>query len=153
MNDELQLHPIWKHAANRAVAEFDYGDMIPHEWLLRELEVDKPIGPVTAQRHQEIQFDLLAKMEAFRDEMLLTHRRYLVNQRGVGYRIVEPSAQTDAAMTRLVREMAKVMQDTGKALVNICETALDNDASRRNADARSKLAYLQMMTRKQIGKP
>ena len=148
--DELTLHPVWRQAAITAVKAFEYGDIIPLEWIREHLEIDEPVGLMTVERHRELQFDLLQKVENFKTLMLEEHKRLLVNVRGVGYKIIEPPHQTDAAMKRFQREFHKSLQQAMAALVHIDECALSLDDARDNAEARAKLAYFKTLGDRQL---
>ncbi|MCK7581048.1 MAG: hypothetical protein MZV65_39590 [Chromatiales bacterium] len=145
--DELTLHSVWRQAAMTAVEAFEYGDIIPLEWIREHLEIDEPVGLLTVERHRELQFDLLQKVESFKTIMLEEHKRFLVNVRGVGYKIIEPPHQTNAAMKRFQREFHKSLQQAMSALVHINESVLTLEDARDNAEAKAKLGYL-----KAIGK-
>ncbi len=137
--DDLPLDPIWRQAAKDAVCAFRYGDIIPHPWLFAHLHIADPVGKVTREEHHRLAFDLLTKVDGFKDEMLRCHQRYLVNIRGVGYKIIEPPHQTSAAMIRLQKDLRKAISGAMSAVVNINETALSLEDARVNADARAKL--------------
>lgn len=145
--DELTLHPVWRQAAVTAAEAFEYGDIIPLEWIREHLEIDEPVGLLTVERHRELQFDLLQKVENFKAIMLEEHKRFLVNVRGVGYKIIAPPHQTNAAMKRFQREFHKSLQQAMSALVHINESVLTLEDARDNAEAKAKLGYL-----KAIGK-
>lgn len=147
---ELALHPIWRQAAIVAIESFDYGDIIPLQWIRDHLEIEEPVGMMTVERHRELQFDLLQKVESFKTLMLEEHKRLLVNVRGVGYKIIEPPHQTDAAMKRFQREFHKSLQQAMAALVHIDECALSLDDARDNAEARAKLAYFKTLGDRQL---
>lgn len=149
----LPLHPIWKNAALLAIQEFNYGDTIPHEWIMTNLEIEEPSGPVTVEKHRKLAFDLLRKVDGFRDILLGEHKRYLVNIRGVGYKIIEPPRQTNAAMRRFEREVGRSLADAMAALEYINDTLLTLDDSRENAEAKAKLAWFRTMGVKQLQSP
>lgn len=151
--EQLTLHPIWRQAVVMALAEFDYGDIIPLEWIREHLEIEEPVGLMTVERHRELQFDLLQKVESFKTLMLEEHKRLLVNVRGVGYKIIEPPHQTDAAMRRFQREFRKSLQQAMSALVHIDESALSLEDARDNAEAKAKMAYFKAFSNQQFDKP
>lgn len=150
MTDPVKIDPVWRQAADDAVHEFDYGEMIPHSWIGEHLEIDPREGKLTIERHRELDFDLLRKMDGFRDALLYEHKRYLVNVRGVGYKIIEPPHQTTAAMRALSRDMRRSIAKAMSALVNIDETALQLDDARENAEARARVAWLNTVGAKRL---
>jgi hypothetical protein len=151
-SQDLQAYPVWRQAAIQAVAEFPYGAVIPHAWLCANLEIQDRAGLMSAEKHRELDFEMLRKMDGFRDVMLSEHKRYLVNIRGVGYSIVEPPHQTDAAMRRLRLDLHRAIGKTMAALVHINDTVLTIDALRENTEAKSKLAWLRTVGVKRIAK-
>jgi hypothetical protein len=150
MDNPLPLHPIWIQAAATAVCEFGYGDIIPHAWIYAHLEIEEPKGPITAEKHRTLAFDLLRKMDGFRDAMLEKHLCYLINVRGVGYKVIEPPYQTSAAMLRLQRELSKSLSAAMSALVHVNDTHLSLEDARENSEAKAKLAWLKTVGRKQL---
>jgi hypothetical protein len=150
--EKLPLDPIWRQAAMDAVVEFGYGATIPREWLLGNLGIEVNKGPMTAEQHQADAFEMLRKVEGFRDAMLYEHKRLLVNVRGVGYKIIEPPHQTDAAMRRLAVDLGKTISKTMAALVNINDAVLGIEDARENAEAKNKVAWLNTVGIKQLEK-
>ncbi|MBK1719204.1 hypothetical protein [Thiocystis violacea] len=149
----LKLHPVWRQAAMEAVATFQYGETIPHDWLLEHLEIESPTGLMTADQHRAGQFELLRRVDGFKDVMLTDYQRYLVNVRGAGYKIIEPPHQTAAALRRLQTDLRKSLNAAMSALVHIDETALSLDASRENAEAKAKLKWFRTVGTKRLEAP
>lgn len=147
---ELPLDPIWRQAAKDALAEFKYGDVIPWEWLTVMLDIHQPDEKLTALEHRAMQFDILTKVDGFKDEMLTKHQRYLINIRGVGYKIIEPPHQTAAAMIRLQKELRRSIAQAMSALVNVNDKALSLEDAKENTDARNKLGAFATLHLKQL---
>lgn len=151
-SDEIKLDPIWRQAARDAVDAFSYGDVIPHDWLHEHLEIKPRAGKMTLSQHRALDFELLKKMEGFRDALLYEHRRYLTSVRAIGYKIIEPPDQTGAAMGRLSADMRRSVKKAMAALVYIDETALSIEHHRENAEAKARVAWLRSVGAKQIAK-
>jgi hypothetical protein len=137
---ELPLDPIWRQAAKDAVSQFQYGEVIPREWIISHLDIKMTDARLSISEHQALAFDMLTKVDAFRDELLTKYQRYLVNIRGVGYKIIEPPHQTAAAMTKLQKELRRSISQAMNALVNINDKALSLEDARENVEAKAKLA-------------
>lgn len=137
----LSEYPVWRQAAKDACAEFAYGDIIPLNWIREHLEIEEPVGLMSAETHRKLSFDLLQKVDGFRTCMIEEHKRMIVNVRGVGYKVVEPPSQTDAAMNRFRREFYKAWGQAMTNLVHINESMLSLDEARANAEAKAKLAW------------
>lgn len=148
--DQLPLDPIWRQAAQEAVAAFRPGDTIPHAWIRDHLGVPLPDGPLTAAAFQRLQFQFLARVEGFKAELLTQHQRYLVNRRGEGYHIVPAHQQTPVAMTRLGRDLRKSVSSALDALIHIDALALSLTESRENAEARAKIGFLTALHQQQL---
>ena len=148
--DALPLDPIWRQAAKEAVEEFAYGQVIPKEWINDHLNIQFTDRPITAAQHQAIAFDMLNKIDGWRDELLRQHARYLINIRGVGYKIVEPPHQTATAMTRLQKELRRSISQAMTALVNINDKALTLEDARENAEAKAKIGAFASLHVKQL---
>lgn len=147
---ELALDPIWRQAAKDAVAAFDYGDIIPRDWLLDHLGIAEPQEKLTAKQHQAYAFEILSKTDGFKEEMLTRYQRYLVNIRSIGYKLIEPPHQTNAAMTRLSKDLRKAISQAMSAVVNINDKALTLEESQANADARAKLGTIATLHAKKL---
>ena len=139
---ETKLDPLWKQAAIEASQEFAYGETIPHEWIRDSLELSRDDQKMTHQQFNDMALESLRKIEAFKDEMLNVHCRYLVSVRGVGYKVIEPPHQTSAAMKKCHNEIRRSMTSAMKALVNVNESMLSLEETQENSEARGKLAYL-----------
>ena len=139
---ETKLDPLWKQAAVDAIQAFAYGEIIPHEWIRDNLELSRPDQEMTHRQFNDLALDSLRKIEAFKDEMLNHHARYLVSIRGIGYKIIEPPHQTNAAMKKCHNEIHRSMTNAMKALVNVNESMLSLEEARENSEAKGKLAYL-----------
>lgn len=138
----LQLDPIWLNAAEKAARQYDYGDLIPWEWIRSELEID-PLEEGTYQQFKELQLRTLTLMDQFRDHLLIHHCKALLNVRGQGYRIINPGQQTATAMILLHQAIARHLHATRKLLTAINFTRLSDDQIRENVDARNKVAAIQ----------
>lgn len=154
MTDQpLPLDPIWRQAALEVVATFAYGDIIPHAWLYEHLAIAEPVGLMSADEYRALAFDLLRKVDALRDELLLQHQRYLMSVRSIGYKIIEPPQQTMAAMGRFQKELRRSLGQAMTALVHVNTTLLNLDDARENAEAKAKLAIFRTIHLKQLERP
>jgi hypothetical protein len=150
-DNPLQLDPIWRQAAAEALTEFAYGDVISQSWIYQHLAIrDMKEGKYSADEYQEVAFDLLRKVDGFRDELLRKHNWYLINVRGAGYKIIEPPYQTTAAMGKLHRELRKSISQAMAALVHIDQNVLSLETAKENADARAKLGAFTTLHVKQL---
>lgn len=147
---ELKKDPIWLQACEDAMHRFEYGDIIPHDWLALHLGIEYPDKPMTIEEYRARDFDMLRKVEAFKDELLTEHKWYLISVRGIGYQVCKPQHQTKEAMHKLHRELRKSLSQAMGALVHINETALSLEDVRKNSEAKAKVAAFRTMHMKKI---
>lgn len=147
--EALPVDPIWAEAARVASETFGYGDLIPHDWLLDQLQLREPkVGSAATYRRYAL--DVLTRVEQFKKTMLEDYQRYLVNSRGEGYRIVHPTQQTSAAMGKLQRDLRKSVEKAVSALTHIDAQMLQLENFKENAEARAKVAWLSQQGTKQL---
>ncbi len=151
MNTEqpLQLDPIWINAAERAHQQFTYGDLIPWEWIRTELEIEPPEDG-SYQQFQELQLRTLTLMDQFRNYLLMTHRKALVNVRCQGYRIINPGQQTSFALEQLADALARHLRTTKKLLSAINFQRLTDSQISENVEARNRVAAIAAFTKPKL---
>lgn len=149
---DLRLDPVWRQAALEASQSFAYGDTITHDWLFEHLEVNRAADKMTLGEFKALSFDLLRKVDSFRDEMLEEHQMYLVNIRGHGYKIVEPPMQTAEAMSKMNREIRKALSRAMSALSNVNQSLISLEDAKSNADAKAKVGWFKTMGMKKLTK-
>jgi hypothetical protein len=149
---DLALHPLWRQAVQDFIAEFNYGDLVGHDWL--EAHFGMPgisdDHQFTADQFRERQFEWLANVEAFKAELLRDHQICLQSIRGKGYRWVPPHEQTEIAVDELDRGVRKVFRSAGQKLRNLRITELTDDQRKSSLDAVAKLSALQGMAKKAL---
>jgi hypothetical protein len=149
---ELTKYPAHKQAVEDFLKEFKYGDLVGHEWL--EARFGMPsVGDsklLTQEQFKARQFEWLASVEAFKDELLKEHQVCLQSVRGRGYRWVPPHEQTGVAMDELGRNVRKVFRGAGQKLRHLRITELTDEQRKTSLDAVAKLSALQGMARKEL---
>jgi hypothetical protein len=149
---ELNLFPAWKQAVKDFLAEFQYGDLVPHEWLEAHfgLLTIEDSQRLTANAFKARQFAWLANIEAFKAELLTTHQVCLESVRGAGFRWVPPAEQTGYATKEFERDARKTFSSAGKRLKHIRLSELSEGQRAENVDAIAKISALRGMTRKAL---
>lgn len=149
---ELTKYPAHKQAVEDFLKEFKYGDLVGHDWL--EVRFGMPsVGEsklLTQEQFKARQFEWLASVEAFKDELLKEHQVCLQSVRGRGYRWVPPHEQTSVAMDELGRNVRKVFRGAGQKLRHLRITELTDEQRKTSLDAVAKLSALQGMARKEL---
>lgn len=149
---EFTKYPAHKQAVDDFLKEFKYGDLVGHDWL--EARFGMPsVGEsklLTQEQFKARQFEWLASVEAFKEELLKDHQVCLQSVRGRGYRWVPPHEQTGVAMDELGRNVRKVFRGAGQKLRHLRITELTDEQRKISLDAVAKLSALQGMTRKEL---
>lgn len=148
----VTLFPRWKQAVQDFLTTFQYGDMIPHDWL--EMHFGMPTLEdgiaMTPEDFRIRQFEWLANVEAFKSALLQDHQACLQSVRGQGYRWVPPHEQTDFAAKQFERDAGRVFRTAGHRIKNIRLGELTDEQRRENVDAAAKLSALSGMSRKAL---
>lgn len=141
--------PIYKNAAEIASKTFTYGDTISFSWLYEQLEI-KDLKYGTQEDFKSLGFELLQKIESFKNELLTEHLMHLENQKGQGYLIVHPSEQASFAMINLKRKMGNEMKKCMKILSFVNNKLLNYEDVKRIDEERGKIAALKAFSRKTL---
>jgi hypothetical protein len=149
---EVARYPLWRQAVQDFIAEFEYGDIVGHDWLetrfgMPGLAEDQQL---TSDKFRERQFEWLANVEAFKTELLRDHQICLQSIRGKGYRWVPPNEQTDIAVADFQRGAKKIFSSAGQKLRNLRLSELSDGERKSNIDAVAKLSALQGMAAKTL---
>ena len=148
--DDLALFPAWKQAVCDFLAEFRYGDIVPHEWLAQHFNMPVADGRMSAAEFQARQFEWLASIEGFKTTLLQDHQVLLQSVRGEGYRWVPPAEQTRASTKDFERDASRAFRTVGSRLRNIRAGELTDEQRRENMDAAAKVTHLRGMTQKAL---
>jgi len=144
-----ELYPLWKQTAKDIARVFDYGDLIPHEWINNKLGVVYP-NMFTLEEYKKISFARLTAIEKLKDELLENYQMDLYSDRGVGYRIVTPMQQTNLAVSDMETKLKKAIKKTVARLSNVNYSFIDNDEKNRNSEAIGRMAAIRAFTAKKI---
>lgn len=149
---DLTLFPRWKQAVRDFLAQFQYGDMVPHDWLeshfgMPSLEDGLTMTPDAFRNRQ---FEWLANVEAFKSALLQDHQVCLQSVRAQGYRWVPPQEQTGFAAKQFERDAGRVFRTAGHRIKNVRLGELTDEQRRESVDAAAKLSALSGMTRKAL---
>lgn len=81
---EVKISPSWRQAVHDFLAEFKYGDIVPHSWLVERFGLPVPDEHMSAVAFQARQFEWLASIEGFKAALLHDHQVLLQSVRGYG---------------------------------------------------------------------
>ena len=141
--------PRWKTAVIKASRHFDYGDIIPFEWLYRNFELYPPeYGSLNDLK--KFQFEFLSCIEHFKEKLLLDHCMMLNSSRGYGYLIVKPKDQPILAWEILRTRLNKELNRAGNSLDNIRVSMLSKSNRDDLTMKKITLAQLRTMNRRTL---
>jgi len=145
MSGEVTLLPAWREAAKRlADAKISHGDAISHEQLRAWLEMPQPSGSVTFEVVQQWQLAMLSQVDALRDYLLEERRMLLVPEIGRGYRIAQPSEQTDIATKDGVKKARRAIAQMQRQLLYVDTGQLTDEQRKQNVDAQARAGALRV---------
>lgn len=149
---DIALFPAWRQAVEDFLAEFKYGDLVPHDWLeahfgMLTIEDGERL---TAAAFKARQFAWLANIEAFKSELLTGHQVCLESVRGEGFRWIPPGEQTGMATKEFERDARKTFRAVGQRLKHVRLGELSDSQRGENTDAIAKVSQLRGMTRKAL---
>lgn len=147
---EVKIFPAWKQAVQDFLAQFQYGDIVSHDWLVERFGLPRPDERMSVAAFQARQFEWLAAIEGFKATLLHEHQVLLQSVRGEGYRWVPPAEQTNTATKEFAKEAGRVFRIAGSRLRNIRVGELTDAQRRENIDAQAKLSHLRGTVRQQL---
>jgi hypothetical protein len=136
------LFPEWKQAVIESVVVFDYGDVITLDWLQEKFDLYPPERG-TARDFNEYQFRFLSAIDSFREALLVDHKRYLKNVRGLGYLVVAVEDHTGVVWDEFKNRIYKAISKANSTLSNV---NLEKLSVAGRADNCVKLATLAALT-------
>ena len=146
-NNITQDKKLVKEAVKKFLdSDFSDGEIVSMHWLKEFLDIKEA---TKIEQVTDFQWELLTKMEMFKDELLNKHQIALKNVRGSGYMIVPPGQQALYAAEIGIKTFNKGMKKTEKLLDNVRLAQMDNDEKRILTDAQVKFSALKGMLNKQ----
>jgi hypothetical protein len=145
---ERMIYPAWKNAVELAAIEFKTGDLITMAWIHKNFMIKKPTTG-TFETFQKYQFEFLAAIDGFKNELLEIHQIAIANVRGEGYRILHPKKQTEHAEKKFIDDLKKNVNKAITILTNIKYDQLDDKDRKDNADTKCRIAAIYTMSKKQ----
>jgi len=143
---ERTIFPAWKNAVEIVASDFKAGDVLTMNWIHKNFMIKKPTRG-TFDDFQKYQFEFLAAMDGFKNELLEIHQIAIANIRGEGYRILPPKEQTGYSEQKFVDDMKKSVKKAVAILSNIKFDCLSDVERKENADARGRIAAVYTMSK------
>lgn len=140
--------PEW---LQRAIDQFDKdafndGDTLSHKWMHFALDIPEPKNLAEVKQSQ---FDVLARVEAFKEWMLEKRLIALQSVRGEGYRIVPPRDQARFGAEEAMRMVKKGLQKGDSLMTNTRVGELSSEEKKRHTDAHLRLSGVAGLVSKQ----
>ena len=145
---ERIIYPAWKNAVEIVASEFSAGEVLSMDWIHKNFMIEKPTKG-TFDDFQKYQFEFLAAMDGFKNELLEIHQIAIANVRGEGYRILRPKEQTGYSEKKFIDDMKKSVKKAVSILSNIKFDCLSDQERKENADAKGRIAAVYTMSKKQ----
>lgn len=143
---------IYAQAAGKIRENYNYGDVVPTEYIMELLGDPKPKDNDTAKAFEQWQLRRMTHIGNIGMILLEQYKVCLSNVRGVGYMLVEPQNQADYALNRTTSKMSDALSDGSKIVANININLL-SDVERNHAQAvENQLTILNSMMAKHIEK-
>lgn len=141
---DLSYSPPWKNAMAVLFDQggYTFGDLISHEKINEAFGMPEPKGKVEVEDFKDWQIRRLSQMEALSDALLEERSMCLQNVVGQGYRIVEPEKQTAFAVKQGQKGLRSALLKMGRRLSFVDRSALTAAQAKENADAMSRLSFL-----------
>jgi len=139
--EALKKYPLYLEVVDEIVKKYTYGDVIPKDWLLENLELSPPESG-TFEEIKKYQLNVLSVLEPLKETLLAEHDMLLNNIRGQGYLIVVPEQQSEVVWDKMKTNFGKEFRRAVKGLVNIDINQLSDTAKMYNHDCQAKLAAL-----------
>lgn len=140
-------------AAKKIAEQFNYGALVNFNWLSFNSGLDiPPDGSLCYEDVKQYQFAFLSFIESLKDILLTKHQMLLVNERGIGYRIAEPSQQTEIGLEVMQRHLEKGFHYAKRALTHVKRERLSSRDRQANNDALAMVGRMrQMAVKERVG--
>jgi hypothetical protein len=141
----------WFLLVERIVTEFEIGQLIPHDWLkamfgIKQLDLQFfPDMESVRKAIQEQQFLFLQLFERLRKDVLKNHNFYLVNVRGLGYKIIHPKDQTGFAYNQLIEDIKSSFKECGDIMSHVRNNHVDEEQRAKDRHLFSKVGTLKQL--------
>lgn len=150
MSDELEdmivdaeLYPPWKEALVKfRAAGFKADEIVAHRWFYEALDLDEPKPGMTWERVEKTRLRFLGQFKALQKALLEQDMIDLVNEPGMGYRIMPSDQQAKRAYNDGVKGIKKAVRNMVDRASNTNMALLSADQRREHADMLARMGQL-----------
>lgn len=141
----------WFVLVERIVSEFEIGQLIPHEWLKQMFKIETldlkfyPDMESIRKAIQDQQFLFLQLFERLRKDVLKNHDYYLVNVRGMGYKMLHPKDQHSYAYDQLIGDLKSSFAECADIMTHTRNSHIDDEQRAKDRHLFSKMGTLKQL--------
>jgi hypothetical protein len=145
-------YPPWRNAMELFFAEkYGPGDVLTHEWLHNAFNIEMPTNEMPYWKAKQLEFLYMGQVQKFQQNLLRMYQIDIMeNVRGIGYEILHPGQQVQAAETAARKTFRRVLQKRTDRLINIRYPELTHRQRREHADALARLGFWKAMYRQDL---
>lgn len=133
--------------ADTLARTFNYGDLVPHEWLSEMFNLKIPEYG-TKKQYDKYAIEYMNLLEGVKSHLLETHKMYLSNVKGKGYLIIVPNQQAEVVIKKMRSVIHKELGKAKNAILNINDALLSNSEVLRKDAEHGRIAALSAFVRK-----
>lgn len=141
----------WLSLIEQIATEFEIGQLIPHEWLKQMFRMETldlklfPDMESVRKAIQDQQFLFLQLFERLRKDVLKNHNFYLVNVRGMGYKIIHPKDQHQFAYDSLMGDIKSSFKECSEIMTHTRQNHIDDEQRAKDRQLFSKVGSLKQL--------
>ena len=140
---KTKKHPSWKEAVDRVVDRVNTtgrGCFISHDEILGWFDLEEPS---TVEGYKKFSFLRLQYVEQMKEELLVEHNIFLMNDRGLGYVVLHPDDQVVLAPATYMKKALTQIRKAADSVLHVDSTKLSASG---HADRRRNLAKLAFLS-------
>lgn len=140
--DKISYTPAWLNAALTLTGDrnLNYGDFISHEELNALLNMPEP--KTSLSEYKEWTVRRISQIEALSRWFLEERNMCLASVHAEGYRILQPSDQTQYAQESGMKVIRRELSKMARRIHYIDRSKLTHEQARDNANAMARAAFL-----------
>ncbi len=150
MEKNVDFDQPWRRAVKKFENQnYDYGDLILHSWIEQAMELPE-LTPKNIDEWYSIKIN---NLQNFIDYMLNENKMFLINVKGVGYKICHPKEQTGVAMRQFINTVQAKAAKTTHILEQLDLRRLNSREKRQRTDAMAQLSQIKGFVKKRLIAP
>lgn len=141
--DNIELYPVWRQAliAFRD-AGFSRDEIVPHIWFYEAFNITMPNDDTPLKVAEKAKLQWLSQFTSFKSALLEQDQIDLVNEPGLGYRIMPPREQSKRALDDGVSQIKKAIRGMVDRSTHVNTGLLSAEERREHMDHLARIASL-----------